>query len=41
MRVQVWDEDNLSDDIVGEGFIDLSPYMNNPGASRNCILKII
>lgn len=35
MGVQVWDEDNVQDDIVGEGFVDLSAYLNNPGCSRN------
>lgn len=35
MGVQVWDEDNLADDIVGEGMVNLAPYLNNPGASVN------
>ena len=35
MNVQVWDEDMINDDLVGEGFVDLSGYLSNPGGIRN------
>lgn len=35
MNVQVWDEDPMFDDLVGEGFVDLSGYMSNPGVVKN------
>ena len=35
MNVQVWDEDMVVDDLIGEGYVDMSAYMSNPGISRN------
>lgn len=34
MKFAVWDEDTLTDDLVGEGSIDLSKYISSPGKSE-------
>ena len=35
MIVQVWDDDFMFDDFIGEGHVDLSAYFVNPGVCRN------
>ena len=41
MKVQVWDDNYLSDGLIGEGYIDMSSIVNNPmfNANNNVMLS--
>jgi hypothetical protein len=36
LRVQVWDEDNISDDLIGEGTVNLNQLYSMPNRTENC-----
>ena len=37
MKVEVWDSDVLSDDLIGEGVINLTKILDRPNHIENCI----
>lgn len=37
MQIQVWDQDNLNDDLIGEGSMNLNSLYNSPGRAENRI----
>ena len=38
LKVKVMDEDEVTDDVVGEGSIDLGIFMNEPGLTESTSL---
>ena len=39
MNVQVWDKDTFSDDMVGEGTVNLNQLYGNPNRTENGTLR--
>lgn len=39
LKVQVWDDDTLSDDFIGEGTLNLTQFYNNPMRTENGTLS--
>ncbi len=34
VKFAVWDEDNVTDDLVGEGILDISKYISSPNSPK-------
>jgi Ca2+-dependent lipid-binding protein len=41
LKVQVWDDDTFSDDMIGEGTVNLTQCYQNPNRTENEYVDLI
>ena len=37
LRIEVWDKDTFSDDLIGQGTVNMNQCYSNPNRTENCM----